>query len=323
MATVLVTGAAGFVGRLLTSELLAAGHRVKAAQRRLDPGQPEFPGLQRIAVGDISGQTHWGRALEGVDAVAHLAARAHILSDAHVDPITEYRRINVDASENLGRAAAAAGVKRLLFLSSIGVNGKRTEGQPFTESDPASPHDTYAVSKWKAECALASVAARTGLQLVIVRSPLVYGPHVKANFLRLMWLASKALPLPLGAVANRRSMIFVGNLVDALSRCIEHPAAAGQTFLVSDGQDVSTPEIIRHIARALGVSPRLFPFPVAGLKALAVLLSRSEEAGKLLDSLALDSSHIRRCLGWRPPYSLQQGIEVTARWYRDTHKAGR
>jgi len=226
--------------------------------------------------------------------------------------------VNVKATERLARMAAASGVKRFIFMSSIKVNGERTFDRSFTDADSPRPEDAYGISKWEAEQALARIAKETGLELVVLRAPLVYGPGVKGNFLRLMRLIARGAPLPFASVANRRSLVYVGNLVDAISACIEVPAAAGNTYLVSDGEDVSTPELIRALAAALGVPLRLFPLPPAVLKISGALVGKRGAIDRLTQSLQVDSSRIRAGLGWRPRFTLTEGIEQTARWYRET-----
>ncbi len=272
-----------------------------------------------IAVGDIGPQTDWGRALVDVDTVVHLASRAHVMREVADDPEDEYRRVNVAGTERLAAMAADAGVRRFIYLSSVKVNGERTVAAPFTESDVPYPEDVYGRFKLETEDRLRRVAGFSKLEVVIIRPPLVYGPGVKANFLRLMEWIWRGVPLPLKKVSNRRSLIYVGNLVDAIIACVEHPAATGKTFLVSDNEDVSTPELIRRMAHALGRPARLFPCPPALLHAGARLTGRQEAAERLLGSLVVDSSKIRRELGWKPPYTMEQGLAETARWYKATH----
>lgn len=226
-----------------------------------------------------------------------------------------YRTVNVAGTEKLARDAAAAGVRRLAFLSSIKVNGERTTDGPFTEDDMPRPEDAYGISKWEAEQSLWKIAADTGLEVVVLRAPLVYGSGVKGNFLRLMNLIARGCPLPLASVHNKRSLVYLGNLVDVLIAAAQAPAAAGHTYLVSDGEDMSTPALIRGIAKALDVPPRLFPVPVPLLRAGGALLGRGGEAARLTGSLQIDSSKIRRELGWRSPFSVAQGLEETGRWY--------
>lgn len=307
---ILVTGANGFIGRALSDALAASGREVRRAVRAAGPDD-----TNAIAVGDIGAGTDWGAALQGVGCVVHLAARTHVLRETAADPLTEYRRINVAATERLARSAAARGVRRIVFLSSVKVNGERTDTRPFTEDDAPRPEDAYGESKWEAEQALARVAAETGLQAVVLRPPLVYGPGVKGNFLRLMKWVAHGWPLPLGTVANRRSLIYVGNLVDAIVKAIEAPRAAGKTFFVADSQDVSTPDLVRALAAALGIKPRLLSFPLAPLQLAAALAGQGGGFSSLTGSLQVESLRIRRELGWEPRYNLTRGLEETARWY--------
>ena len=306
---VLVTGANGFVGRALCEALAASGRRVKRALRMAQPGRPD-----EMAVGDIGADTDWRSALEGVSSVVHLAARTHVLRETAADSLAEYRRVNLDGTRRLAQQAGRAGVRRLVFVSSIKVNGEVTE-RPFTEDDAPRPEDAYGVSKWEAEQALARVAGETGLQVAVLRPPLVYGPEVKGNFLRLMGLVARGTPLPLASITNRRSLIYVGNLADAVIKAIDVPAAAGRAYLVSDGDDVSTPDLVRAIARALGVAPRLLPCPPAMLRLGAALTGKRAELARLTGSLQADGSRARRELGWQPRLSLAQGLAATARWY--------
>jgi len=307
---ILVTGANGFIGRALCGELAASRRAVRKAVRAPVAGLPDA-----VAVGDLGPDTDWRAALEGVRGVVHLAARTHVLHETAADPLAEYRRINVAGTEQLARAAAACGVGRFVFLSSVKVNGERTGERPYSEDDAPRPEDAYGVSKWEAEQALARVAAETGLETTVLRPPLVYGPGVKGNFLRLMNLVARGVPLPLGAIANRRSVLYIGNLVDAIIKALAAPQAAGKTWLVSDGEDVSTPELVRALAQALGVKPRLLPLPLAALRVAAALAGRRDELTRLAGSLQVDSARLRRDLGWQPRYTLVQGLEQTARWY--------
>jgi nucleoside-diphosphate-sugar epimerase len=311
METVLVTGANGFIGRVLCDVLAASGRGVRKAVRthRADAADA-------VAVGDIGADTDWRAALEGVGCVVHLAARTHVLRETAADPLADYRRINVAATERLARAAAELGVWRFVFLSSAKVHGDSSGSRPFTEEDTPRPEDNYGVSKWEAEQALARVSAETGLQVVVLRPPLVYGPGVKGNFLRLMNLVARGVPLPLGAVDNRRSFIYTDNLAGAIIKALDAPQAAGRTFLVSDGEDVSTPDLVQEIGRALGKDAWLFPCPVGLLKAAAALAGKRPEAARLAGSLQLDSSRIRRELLWRTPYSFSEGLQKTAQWFK-------
>lgn len=317
MKRVLVTGANGFIGKSVCVKLAEAGFEVRASVRH-KAAVAEVPDADDVMlVGDVGGDTCWEQALDGIDVVVHLAGRVHILKERSPDPLADFRRVNVRGSERLARSAAACGVRRLVYLSSIGVNGRSTGKGSFNESGPPAPHNPYARSKWEAEQALTKIAARSSLEVVLVRSPLVYGPHVKANFLRLMKLADTGLPIPLGSIKNRRSLIYVGNLADALSLCLTHPAAAGETFLVNDGEDISTPQLFRRLAHHLGRSARLVPFPAPALAASARLLGKAPLADALLGSLTVDGSKIRRRLQWSAPHALDEGLKESARWYRE------
>lgn len=306
--TVLVTGANGFVGRAVRTVLRQAGHATLPAVRR-----PSGLAEERV-VGDIDPATDWRAALSGVESVVHLAARVHVMNDSAMDPLTAFRSINTAGTLNLARQCAAAGVRRFVFVSSVKVNGEE-RAAPYTEADAPAPEDAYALSKWEAEQGLRQIAAETGLEVVILRPPLVYGPGVGANFLALLRAVARGMPLPLGAIDNRRSLIYVGNLAAAILCCLEHPAAAGKTFLVSDGEDVSTSGLVRRMAAALGRPARLLPVPPALLRFAARLAKKSALAIRLLDSLTVDSSAIRRELGWSPPFTLDEGLRETAAWY--------
>jgi UDP-N-acetyl-alpha-D-quinovosamine dehydrogenase len=312
--TALVTGATGFVGRALCRRLLEDGASVVAGirqQAKLDEG------VTPVVVGEINEATDWSQALSGVDVVFHLAARAHVLRETAADPLAEFRKTNVAGTERLARSAAAAGVRRLVYVSSIGVHGLYTEpGKKFSEADIPQPHNAYALSKWEAEQALTRVAGETGLEVVIVRPPLVYGPGAPGNFAQMLAVVSKGIPLPFASVRNQRSLVYVDNLADALIACTVHPAAAGQTYLVSDGEDVSTPELLRQLADVLGVPARLPPCPPVLLRLAGRLAGKREQMERLLGSLQVDSGKIRRELNWLPPYTLQQGLQATADWRR-------
>lgn len=292
----LITGASGFVGSHLCQYLTQHGHST-------------LP-ISRATFGDITPTTDWTNALTGINAVIHLAARVHVMHDAATDPLSEFRHTNTAATLNLARQAAAAGVRRFLFLSSIKVNGEGRK-QPYTEQDPPAPHDPYAVSKWEAEQGLHEIAAQTGMEVVIIRPPLVYGAGVKANFLRLIQAVERGIPLPFGAVTNQRSLLYIGNLVDAIRVCIEHPTAAGKTFLVCDNEALSTAALIRKIAEHLHRRPRLLNIPPKLLLVLLSAIGRKQEAERLLGSLVLDNRLIRETLGWKPPFSVDAGLAQT------------
>lgn len=274
-------------------------------------------GVESVVVGEINSATDWSSALLDVSVVIHLAARVHVMNDTSADPLTEFRKVNVQGTENLARQAAQAGVRRLVYVSSIKVNGEETAGhQSYTEQDMPSPRDPYGVSKWEAEQVLQRVARETGLEVVVVRPPLVYGPGVKGNFISLLAAVSKGLPLPLAGADNARSLVYVGNLADALIACATHPAAAGQTYLVSDGEPVSTATLVEKLAGALGCRNRSFYFPPVLMRTAAALLGRSAQVDRLFGSLQVNDEKIRRELGWVPPYTLEQGLRATAEWYR-------
>jgi nucleoside-diphosphate-sugar epimerase len=288
--------------------------RVRAAVR---PSSDALPAeAETVTVDDIGPDTDWRAALAGIDAIVHLAARAHVLRDSSADAHARYRALNTLGALRLAEAAAAAGVRRFVFLSSVRVHGERSTGAPFDEASPLVAEDPYGRSKADAERGLATLAAAGRLQPVILRPPLVYGPGARGNFARLVAMVARGVPLPLGAVRNCRSLVFVGNLVDAVARSLDHPAAAGETFIVSDGEDLSTPELVRHIARALDKPARLVPVPPALLRLGGTLAGRADDAARLLDDLVVDGSKIRACLGWSPIFSLDEGLDETAAWYR-------
>jgi nucleoside-diphosphate-sugar epimerase len=307
---VLITGANGFVGRALCAELLRCGHTVRGALRQSEGRLALLEGGEPVVVGTINAATDWKVALAGCSVIVHLAARVHVMDDKAGDPLAEFREVNTDGTLNLARQAAQAGVKRFVFISTIKVNGEGRD-VPYRETDAAAPEDAYAISKWEAEQGLRQIAADTGLEVVILRPPLVYGPGVKANFLRLIHTVARGWPLPLGAIRNRRSLLYLGNFVDAIRLCVEHPAAAGQTFLLDDGGAVSTPELIRAVARAMGRPARLLAVPVGVLEFAGVLLGKRAAVARLTDSLFVDSSNIRSRLEWAPPYSMAAGLAIT------------
>lgn len=313
----LVTGANGFVGQALCAEAMRRGLHVRGAVR----SACKLPaGVGPVIVGAIDGETDWTDALRGVDVVIHLAARVHVMNDTDADPLAEFLKVNLHGTVKLARQAARAGVKRFVYVSSIKVNGEKThEGQKFSGADLPAPQDSYAVSKWQAEQALQRVASETGLEVAIVRPPLVYGPGVKGNFWQMLDVVARRVPLPFASVHNRRSLVYVGNLVDALITCAAHPAAAGQTYLVCDGEDVSTSDLLRQMAVAMGVFSRLFPCPLMLLRLAGKLTGKSQQLERLLGSLQVDGDKICRDLNWVPPYSLQQGLQATAEWYRTKH----
>ena len=305
-----ITGATGFVGRRLLHRLQLAGHEVVEIGRT-----PSTPDAAFFKVDDIGADTDFGDVLTSCDAIVHLAARVHLMRDEAADPLAAFRSVNLHGTVNLAAQAAKAGIKRFVYASSIKVNGEHTSGQPYAESDVPSPQDSYGVSKWQAEQALHDIGRQSGMEIVIVRPPLVYGPGVKANFHRLLRLVEQGWPLPFAAVSNRRSMIYVDNLADALVDCVQHSAAVGRTYLVSDGEDVTTPELIRKLASAMGRQSRLVHVPVDWLRTLAGAIGKRDQIERLTQSLEINSTRIRNELDWQPPYTLQQGIDETVRWY--------
>ena len=309
---VLVTGANGFVGQAVLLRLngmsgATAIGSVRRAAMVADAGAP------LVTVGELAAQTDWSGALAGVQAVIHTAARVHVMQEAVADPLAEFRRVNVEGTLNLARQAAAAGVRRFVFVSSIKVNGEATQlGAPFTADDAPAPLDAYGVSKMEAEQALRKIARQTGIEVAIIRPPLVYGPGVKANFAAMMRWLKRGVPLPLGAIRNQRSLVALDNLVDLIVTCLSHPAAANQTFLASDGEDVSTTELLRRMGQALGHPALLIPLPASVLKVAAALVGKSDVAQRLCGSLQVDISKTRQLLGWTPPLSLDEGLNKAA-----------
>lgn len=312
--TVLVTGASGFVGRALCLDLARRGYTVRAAVRELS-GATVLPG-EVVQIGDIRAGADWSSAIAGVDAVVHLAARVHVMRDDVLQPLVAFRAVNVVATERLARAAATEGVKRFVYVSSIKVNGEGTQpGRPYTPDDVPAPIDPYGISKHEAEQALRRLARETGLEVVIIRPVLVYGPGVKANFLSMMRWLHRGMPLPLGAIKNQRSLVALDNLVDLIVTCLHHPKAADQAFLVSDGEDLSTTALLRRIAVALGIPARLIPLPAPVLMMTARLLGKADFAQRLCGSLQVDTSKTREMLGWTPPVSVDEALKQTARHF--------
>jgi nucleoside-diphosphate-sugar epimerase len=324
---VLVTGADGFVGKYVCRKLIASGFIPHAGVRTLQL----WPELQRVVpgltdyslLGDLSANPDLRGPLAGVSAVVHLAARVHVMRESAGDPLREYRRVNVDATKSLALAAVAAGVRRFIFVSTVKVHGESTSTEPFREEMTPNPEDAYAVSKLEGEEALRSLASESGLEVVIVRPPLVYGPGVRGNFLRLIRLVDRALPLPWPKTENSRSMIGADNLADFLVRCVDHPRAAGKSFLVKDSEDISTRELIRRLARHLARPVRLVPVPEALIRLAARLTFKEEAVNRVLDSLVIDSHRAQQDLQWAPPVPLDDGLAATVRWYRELNVAER
>lgn len=305
---ILVTGANGYVGSALCARAVAQGRSVRACVRSTtDTPVHEVP---TVAVGDIHEATDWSAALDGCSTVVHLAARVHVMNESASDPLREFRRTNVEGTLHLARQAARCGVRRFVFVSSIKVNGEATSsGRPFTATDMPAAEDAYGISKMEAEQGLPMIGRDSGMEVVIVRPPLVYGPGVKANFASLIRAVQRGLPLPLGAVTNnRRSLVALDNLVDLLITCVDHRAAANQTFLVSDGEDLSTAALIRRMGQALGKPARLLPVPPALLQLGAAIVGKRNVVQRLLGNLQVDIAHTRATLGWTPPVSVDEGL---------------
>lgn len=316
---ILVTGANGFVGWAVMQRLSDDLHREPVGVLRNLEACGDAP-WSCEAVGVIGRDTDWSGALKGIDVVVHTAARAHVMSETSADPLDAYREVNVEGTRRLAEQAAATGVSRLVFLSSVKVNGEETTpGSPFGADDTPSPEGDYGESKWEAEQALMDVSERTGLEVVIIRPPLVYGPGVKGNFASMMNWVGKGVPLPLGAINNRRSLVALDNLVDLIAVCIDHPAAANQVFLAGDGEDLSTTELLRRVGKTTGRAARLLPVPPGLLKLGAAMLGKGDMARRLLGSLQVDISKSREMLSWEPPISVDEGLRRAV----EPHLSGR
>ena len=309
MPKILVTGASGFVGKSLTAELFRQVYAIGAAVRST---KSQINNAEVVVVGEIDGKTDWTNALRSVEVVIHLAARVHVMKENFANPLAEFRKVNVEGTQQLAQSAVNAGVKRFVYVSSVKVNGEQTGLSPFTELDIPNPQDPYGVSKWEAEQGMMRIAEKTGMEVVIIRPPLVYGAGVKANFATMMRVVKQGIPLPFGAIRNKRSFIYVGNLVSLILRCVDHPAAANQTFLVSDGHDISTTELLRGCALALGVKPRLLPVPQKLIEVCATIIGKRDVAQRLCGNLQVDISKARTLLGWAPPISVADGLKATA-----------
>ncbi|MBO9552007.1 SDR family oxidoreductase [Pseudomonas sp.] len=316
---VFLTGATGFVGNAVMRRLQVEGREVIAAVRK---GGAELPASVRsVSFTSFEHDNDWEGALSECDVVVHSAARVHVMNDTETDPLAAFRRVNVQGTVALARQAISAGVKRFVFISSIKVNGEGTKpGKPYTADDVPMPQDPYGVSKMEAEEALRKLAAESGLEVVIIRPVLVYGPGVKANFLNMMRWLDRGVPLPFGAIDNRRSLVALDNLVDLIVTCIEHPAARNQTFLVSDGEDLSTTALLRRMAQALGKSARLLPVPAWVLSAGAKSLGKAALSQRLCGSLQVDILKTRELLGWHPPVNVDAALLAAARRYQEQNK---
>jgi nucleoside-diphosphate-sugar epimerase len=312
---ILLTGASGFVGRATLRAALAAGHEVCAVVRR---GEVPAPPTQVVRISDLASYTGWRDALDGVDAVVHLAARVHVMRDRAADSLAAFRAVNVTGARQVASAAAEAGVRRFVFASSVKVHGEASHDAPLTADSPLAPADAYGRSKAEAEDALRELESRTGVGVVVVRPPLVYGPGVGANFLTLLKAVSRGWPLPLGRVDNRRSLIYVDNLADLLLLAAVHPDAAGRAFLAADGPAVSTPELIRRMGRALDRPVKMPAVPESWLRLAGRVAGRSAVVERLLGSLEVDDFPTREILGWCEPVTAEDGLRRTADWFRGT-----
>jgi len=320
MTKVLITGVNGFVGKTLSDELVIKGFNVNGTVRSVM--SVDFPGaITKFVIKDIDSKTDWQNALESVDVVIHLAARVHVMKDTAIDALSEFRRVNVEGTLNLARQAVEAGVQRFIFISSIKVNGEGSIlGQPYTPEDQPAPVDPYGISKREAEDGLRQLASETGMEVVIIRPPLVYGPGVKANFQSMMHWLDKGIPLPLGAIHNRRSLVSLDNLIDLIVTCIHHPAAANQIFIAGDGEDLSTTELLQRMAAGLGKKAWLIPVPSFILEWGARLVGKQAITQKLCGSLQVDISKARDLLDWKPPVSVDEALRKTAQYYMKFHK---
>ncbi|QDS95813.1 3 beta-hydroxysteroid dehydrogenase/Delta 5--_4-isomerase [Roseimaritima multifibrata] len=315
MKRVLVTGANGFVGRQLCERLLTDGWQVRGTIRRAESAAELAVGVQPVVIGDIATFENWGAALDSVDSVVHLVARTHVMNETVEDPLPLYRQVNVAGTQRLLDGCEGTQVKRFVFVSSIKAVGE-ANSEPYTELSDCLPEDAYGVSKREAEQLVLETTSRLGIEPVVLRPPLIYGPGVLGNFSRILRAIDRGMPLPLGCVKNRRSLLYVGNFVDAIAICLKHSGAAYQTFHLADGEAVSTNELARHMAFALARKPRVFPVPVPLLRTLGWLTKKEAPISRLVDSLTVSTSKIERMTGWKPSVSLRDGLEDTVNSYR-------
>ena len=316
---VLVTGGNGFVGQSLCQQLLQQDYFVRTAIRDFNK---TVPASEKVLIGNLDANTDWSLALQDIQVVIHLAARVHVMKETSSDALAEFRKVNVEGTLNLARQAVQAGASRFIYLSSIKVNGEQTSDEmPYTPEDEPNPVDPYGISKQEAEKALRQLALETGLKVVIIRPPLIYGPSVKANFQSMMRIIDKNVPLPLAAINNKRSLVALDNLIDLILTCIKHPAAVNQTFLVSDGHDLSTPELLKRMAVALGKRAYLLPIPTVLLVSVATMLGKKAIAQRLCGSLQVDISKSRELLGWQPPLCVDDALDKVAQSYKNKHSA--
>lgn len=322
MKNILITGANGFIGRALVSVLAyKKDHRLLLALRKKNAEFLNAPQLQVIFVGDIGPDTVWSPHLKGVNTVIHTAARVHQMQESHLDPLTEYLRTNVEGTLALAKQAAEMGVRRFIFLSTIKVNGESTSlNNPFTAQDIPAPKNPYSISKYQAEIGLQQISKKTGLEVVIIRPPLMYGPRVGGNFLSLLHLVHRGIPLPLKTIQNKRSFLSVNNLVHFIAHCLDYPLPLSDVFLLSDQNDLSTSELIEKIAMAMKKKSTLFPFPQQILKIASQVVFKKTIYDRLCHSLQIDSEKATKILGWKPPYSIDHEMKETVEWYKNLHK---
>ena len=310
----LITGCSGFIGRALSKRCIEERRTVKGTTRSVFKSKFIPEGVYPIIVKDFGPQTDWSEALHGVTEIVHLAARVHQVDDSNRNTKDQYFRVNIAGTARLARAAADSGVRRMVFISTIKVQGEGRE-RPYSEADDPAPRGPYAVSKHEAEKVLREISRRSRLETVVLRPALVYGPGVGANFLRLIKLVERRVPLPFASVSNRRSMIFVENLVDAILAGLREPEAAGKTYLVADDESPSTPQLIKQIAKFMGIEAKLLSFPPALLRSVGILFGKKQEFDRLLGSLVADTSKIRQEIGWRPKFAQREGLRATIGWY--------
>jgi nucleoside-diphosphate-sugar epimerase len=309
---VLVTGGSGFIGRALIARLGQAGHEVVATSR---DRQLELPGARVCHIAELGPETDWSKALEGIEAIIHLAARVHVMDERAADPAFENSRINSQGTARLAAQAAEAGVRHFIYFSTIKVHGEASGPEPFHAADTANPQDPYAKTKLEAEQALLEIAGNCAMRASIIRPPLVYGPGVGGNFLSMLRLSAKGWPLPLASIDNRRSLIYVGNLVDLVSHLLDHRGPISGIWLARDGEDVSTPELFRRTSAALGLKAHILPFPKFLLAFAGALVGKAAVVSRLTQSLVIDDSPTRNDLDWTPPFSMLQGLKETADWF--------
>lgn len=321
MSKILLTGATGFVGNRLLSMLEDRGHQCRAAVRR--PSSTVDVRSESVVVGEIDAQTGWHEAVKDMDVVVHLAARVHVMHDQSDNPLVAFRKINLEGTCSLAEAAVKAGAKRFVYISTIKVNGEATNGKPFTPQDTPSPADPYAIAKWEAEKALQEISQKTGLEVVVIRPPLVYGPGVKANFLNLIKLVRKRIPLPLAGIKNKRTLVALDNLANLILTCCEHPAAADHVFLAGDDESVSTAELITKIAKSFGQRSPVFYFPPTLMAWAASLLGKQAVWHRLSGSLEVDNSDAKKIMAWQPVTSMDEELKRIAVDMNGKHKTNR